>query len=363
MLTSNNPSTIKTACVAEKPVKLWMPKRVVFTPDALDEPFGQKMLERVKQYNLPIEILKNNRVTGLRGETERETYKIAKSTLAIVNASPSAFRLRPIPPSADFQFHLAEGCPAHCQYCYLAGSLQGPPTIRVFANLPLILKNTQHYKLNKNITSFEASCYTDPLSIEHLTGSLAETIEFFGQEQDKHLRFVTKFDAVEPLLNLEHNGRSRWRISLNAHPVSRRLEGGTASIAARIQALRKLALPKTKGGGGYPIGIVLAPIMAIENWRDEYSLLLHEVRQQLDFPVDLTFELITHRFTPGSKEVLLNWYPNTSLEMNEDNRAVKRNKFGGTKYVYTSDTMKEMKNFFYTGISKQFPEAKILYWT
>ena len=33
--------------------------------------------------------------------------------------------------------------------------------------------------------------------------------------------------------------------------------------------------------------------------------------------LDLTAELITHRFTPGSKEVLLGWYPRTQLEMDE----------------------------------------------
>jgi spore photoproduct lyase len=363
MQISNTSSSIDTINIPEKPAKLWMPKRVLFTPDALDEPFGQKIYERVNKYNLPVEVLKNNRLIGLRGKTERETYKLAKSTLAIVNAPPSAFKLRPIPPSADFQFHLAEGCPAHCQYCYLAGSLQGPPAIRVFANLPLILKNTLNYQLSGKVTSFEASCYTDPLSIEHLTGSLAETIKFFSIRSDSHLRFVTKFDAVDPLLDIDHNGHSRWRISLNANSVSRRLEGGTATISARIKALRKLALPRELGGGNYPIGVVLAPIMPVPDWQEEYSLLLDELQQNLDFPVDLTFELITHRFTPGSKEVLLEWYPNTGLEMDESNRAVKRNKFGGTKYVYIPETMNTMKKFFYQEIGKRFPEAKVLYWT
>ena len=166
-------STIGLSDATIKSPKLWLPKRVVFTPEALEEPFGQKILQRVESYGLPVEVMKNNRITGLRGESEKETYKIAKNTLAIVNAPPSAFKLRPIPPSADFQFHLAEGCPAHCQYCYLAGSLQGPPAIRVFANLPLILQNTLNYQIPGKVTSFEASCYTDPLSIEHLTGSLA----------------------------------------------------------------------------------------------------------------------------------------------------------------------------------------------
>ncbi|WP_018611095.1 spore photoproduct lyase family protein [Segetibacter koreensis] len=363
MKTLNTFSTGDTAIEPGKPAKLWMPKKVLFTPDAIKEPFGEKIYERVNQYNLPIEVLKNNRLTGLRGETERETYQLAKSTLAIVNAPPSAFKLRPIPPSADFQFHLAEGCPAHCQYCYLAGSLQGPPAIRVFANLPSILQNTLNYKLPGKVTSFEASCYTDPLSIEHLTGSLAETIQFFGNRHDGHLRFVTKFTAVDPLLNIDHNGRSRWRVSLNANAVSRHLEGGTATINARIQALRKLAFPRENGGGAYPIGIVLAPIMPVANWQEEYSLLLDQIQENLDFPANLTFELITHRFTPGSKEVLLEWYPNTSLEMDESSRAVKRNKFGGSKYVYPQETMNVMKKFFYQEIKDRFPKADILYWT
>jgi spore photoproduct lyase len=363
MHTISDSTTDETIISPVKPAKLWMPKRVVFTPEALEEPFAQKIYERVSNYNLLVEIMKNNRVTGLRGETEKETYKIAKNTLAIVNAPPSAFKLRPIPPSADFQFHLAEGCPAHCQYCYLAGSLQGPPAIRVFGNLPLILDNTLRYDIPGRITSFEASCYTDPLSIEHLTGSLAQTIKFFGQRNDAHLRFVTKFDSVDPLLDLDHNGHSRWRLSLNANPISRRLEGGTSSISARIKALRKLALPRSVGGGAYPIGVVLAPIMPIENWQQEYSLLFDELKQNLDFENDLTFELITHRFTAGSKEVLSGWYPNSSLEMNEETRAAKTNKFGGTKYVYTRQVMTEMKTFFHQEIQQRFPKAKILYWT
>ncbi len=109
--------------------------------------------------------------------------------------------------------------------------------------------------------------------------------------------------------------------------------------------------------------MVLAPIMPVENWQDEYSKLFDQIRQNLDFPVDLTFELITHRFTPGSKEVLTGWYPNSSLEMDETTRAMKRNKFGGTKYVYPADRMAELKQFFYNKIGLHFPEAKILYWT
>ena len=183
-----------------------------------------------------------------------------------------------------------------------------------------------------------------------------------------HLRFVSKYDQVDSLLDLPHNGHTRARFSLNADTIARRLEGGTASVEARLQGLRKLALPKELGGGGYPIGVVIAPIMPIPDWREHYTALLDRLAEVIDFPrnadpVDMNVEFISHRFTPGSKDVLLQWYPNTSLEMDEATRAEKRNKFGGTKYVYRPEEMKEMKSFFYTEWQKRFPDAPILYWT
>jgi spore photoproduct lyase len=344
-------------------LKLWKPQRVLITPAARQEPFAQRILERVKSLGIPVEELPANRLTGLRGEDERATYNIAKRTLAIVNAPPSQFKLQPIPPSADWQFHLAEGCPAHCQYCYLAGSLGGPPVVRVFANLPQILENTRRYEYSDRMQSFEASCYTDPLSLEHLTGSLSAAISHFGARPNAHLRFVSKFDNVEPLLNLEHNGCTRARISLNAELVSRLFEGGTASLESRLGALRKLALPRENDGGSYPVGVVLAPIMPLQNWEDEYGALFQKLKNALDFPCDLTFECITHRFTPGSKHVLQGWYPKSKLDMNEEARAVKRGKFGAPKYVLRPETMRAMRRFFEREIERWFPQARLLYWT
>src|SRR5881398_576249 len=129
--------------------------------------------------------------------TERETYKLAKSTMAVVTTPPSAFNLRPILP-ADYQFHLAQGCPAHCQYCYLAGSLPGLPVVKVYGNLNEILENTKNFEKPGQVTSFEVSCYTDPLSLEHLTGGLSTCIRHFGERENAHLRWVSKFDDVAP---------------------------------------------------------------------------------------------------------------------------------------------------------------------
>ncbi len=346
-----------------KQARLWKPERVVFTPAAIAEAWGRQIRERVAKLGLPVEILPANRLTGLRGETERETYNRAKRTLAIVNAPASSAKLQAIPPSADWQFHLAEGCPAHCQYCYLAGSLSGPPVIRAFANLPQILDNLAHYEKpgagrnEANGTTFEASCYTDPLGIEHLTGSLAETIRWFGTRENAYLRWVSKFDAVDNLLDLPHNGHTRCRASVNAEPIARRLEGGTATVAQRLAGLAKLTQ------AGYPIGLVLAPIFPADDWETHYARLLDDAQQAVGFADDITFELITHRFTPGSKDVLLSWYPNTSLDFSEEKRVEKRNKFGGVKYVFPPVVMKKMRAFFEAEIKSRFSQGRILYWT
>ena len=334
----------------------WLPKQVLVTPDAYAEDWGQQIIERVKAFDIPVKKLSQNRITGLRGKNERETYAIAKNTMAIVNAPPSSFKLTPIPPSADWQFHLAQGCPAHCQYCYLAGSLSGVPIVKVYGNLPQILDNLSNYE-GESATTYEVSCYTDPLGIEHLTGSLAQCIRYFGTRENAYLRWVSKFDSVEQLLNLPHNKHTRCRFSMNADPVSHYMEGGTATVANRLQALRKLAI------NGYPVGIVLAPIMVIDDWQQHYSDLFDNIAKALNIECDLTFELITHRFTPKSKEVLQSWYPNSSLDLDENKRTQKRNKFGGVKYVYDRDTMSQLKEFIEDKINTYFQSAKILYWT
>ena len=178
-----------------------------------------------------------------------------------------------------------------------------------------------------------------------------------------HLRWVSKFDASDILLNVSHNGATRCRASVNAPYVARRFEGGTASVEKRLASLRKLALPHENGGGGYAAGIVIAPIMALPNWEIEYSILFDQIESSLDFGCDLTFELITHRFTPGSRDVLQGWYPKSQLDMSEDGRELKRNKFGGAKYVYPRAQMTQMRAWFSAEIARRFPHATLLYWT
>ena len=343
----------------------WVPRYVLATPSALKWAEGDAIVERAAGLGSEIVRLKSDRLVGLP-----DTYRDAKRTLAVVTASPSRRRLQPIPPSADWRFDVAEGCPAHCSYCYLAGSLAGPPIVRAYANLPEILAELPPAVGHGGVTSvsaeragegttFECSCYTDPLGIEHLTGYLAACITRFGAwNAPVQLRFTTKFAAVGPLVGLAHGGRTRVRFSVNAQ-VAERHEGGAPRMMERLAALRAMAM------AGYKVGLTVAPILRVPRWEQAYDGLFAAVAEALDGVAapDLTAELITHRFTPKSKGVLNGWYPGSPLEMDEGLRSRKTTKFGSVKFVYPKDEMVTMRRAIEASITRWLPGMKVLYWT
>lgn len=116
---------------------------------------------------------------------------------------------------------------------------------------------------------------------------------------------------------------------------------------------------------GYPVGLTVAPILRLSDWENEYDRLFADVAASLvDAPwPDLTAELITHRFTPGSREVLTGWYPGSDLEMDSALRTRKTTKFGSTKFVFPADEMKVMRRTLEASLARHLPKARVLYWT
>ncbi len=171
------------------------------------------------------------------------------------------------------------------------------------------------------------------------------------------LRFTSKFDGVSPLLGVEHRRRTRMRFSLNPAQFAH-LEAGAAPLKARLQAMQRIV------DAGYAVGLTIAPIMAVEGWREAYATLLHEVADALgERDPDLTVELITHRFTASSKVVLQSWYPRSRLDLSEESRVEKRTRFNAIKHVYDSVTMTEVRAFFERSLGEKLPKARLLYFT
>jgi spore photoproduct lyase len=79
--------------------------------------------------------------------------------------------------------------------------------------------------------------------------------------------------------------------------------------------------------------------------------------------LDLSAELITHRFTPAGKEVLLDRYPRTRLETDKETRVRGHGRLGAVKYVCSAEMMSDLRSWFEARIAERQPTWCILYWT
>lgn len=339
---------------------LWTPQRVYFEPSSLDYPMGQRIYNYCKEKSIPIlQTTSHNQVRGIPGETEKARYANARKTLVV--GTKKTMKLDVCKPSAHYQFSLMTNCPGNCEYCYLFTTQGKKPYVRVYVNLEEIFQSIEKHIENRlpQTTLFEAASTGDPLAVEHITGALKQTIEHFGSLKKGRLRVVTKFSNVESLLNAHHQGHTRFRFSINTNYVIRQFEHGTEDLCSRLQGAEKVAR------AGYPLGFIIAPIMRHENWKEEYAQMIYALDQYEAFhdKSHITFELIQHRFTRNAKQIIQERYPNTKLNMNEEERIRKFGKYGRVKYVYPKDEALEMKEYLSHLIYSHFPHAHIQYFT
>ena len=279
-------------------MKPFMPKLVYFEPKALEYPLGKELYEKFTKMGLEIrETTSHNQIRNLPGENDLQKYRNAKATLVV--GVRKTLKFDTSKPSAEYAIPLATGCMGHCHYCYLQTTLGSKPYVRVYVNLDEIFEKAQQYMDERapEITRFEAACTSDIVGIDHLTHALKRAIEFIGESEHGRLRFVTKYSHVDHLLDAKHNGKTRFRFSINSRYVIKNFEPGTSPFEERIEAARKVA------GADYPLGFIVAPLYMHEGWEEGYRELferLYNALKDLSIP-NLTFELIQHRFTKPAK--------------------------------------------------------------
>jgi len=340
-------------------MQYFLPKRVFFEEKALEYPLGQDIYRRFREEGVEVKMIgSHNRVTGIPGKTSREGYFEAKRTLVV--GVRKTLKFETCKPSAHYQLPMVTSCPGMCEYCYLATTLGKKPYIRVYVNIEEILAQAGKYieERKPEITIFEGAATSDPIPVELYTNGLRKAIEFFGGQESGRFRFVTKFTGVDSLLDAKHNGHTRFRFSLNGSWVIRNFERSTPGLEERMAAAVKVA------EAGYPLGFIIAPIMIYPGWEQDYTGLLSKLRESLGDAVnsqDLTFELITHRFTTKAKTHILDIFPGSRLPMEEEQRRYKYGQFGYGKYVYPQETIGEIKSFMEKNIAKEFLGAKIEY--
>jgi len=198
---------------------------------------------------------------------------------------------------------------------------------------------------------------SDPIPVEKYSGSLKKAIEFFGRQELGRFRFVTKFTEVDSLLDAHHRGHTRFRFSINTQHVIKRYEHGTPGAEERLETARKVA------GAGYPLGFIIAPIIVYPGWEKDYGGLMESLREKLGPAAEsnITFELISHRFTARAKKRILDIFPASTLPMQEEERKFKYGQFGYGKYVYPKETLQEMDSLFRGELAKNFPGSRVEY--
>lgn len=333
---------------------MYIPEKAFIHPNALEYETGRQA--QVYLENLGVSITLARRV-NIPGETPFEVYRNSKKTVFITLSKEK--KLRSCSPSADYQFALSSSCPGFCEYCYLQTTQGSKPYIKLFANIEDIFQVIDKHieKNTSEITTFECSSITDPIPFEPMTGSLKRCIAFFGKKENAKLRFVTKYHEIDSLLEAKHNKKTTFRISINTDKVIKNFEHGTSSMKDRVEAAGKVAK------AGYPLGFIIAPIMIYPEWKADYESLLYKLSLQLPDNLEISFEMIQHRYTETAKSLIYSRFPKTKLDMNNDTRRLKWGPYGKFKYVYKKEESEEMKAYMYSLIQKYFKKGAIIYFT
>jgi spore photoproduct lyase len=338
---------------------MFIPKRVIFEKDSLNYEMAKEIFNRFKDRD-DIEIinLTSNRLKEhIPGENLFSQYREGKKTLVV--GVKKSLKFQSCKPSAHYQLPLISGCMGQCEYCYLNTKLGDKPFVKIHVNVDDIFNQAQKYIDERlpDITIFEGAATSDPIPVEPYTHSLEKAIILFGSREKARFRFVTKYNDIDSLLDLKHNGHTEIRFSINTSSVIDQYEHATASRDLRIEASIKAAK------AGYPIGFLIAPVFLYPNWKEEYHDLLLQLSTKL--PVDLkspiTFEIISHRYTTTAKNIILQVFPKSELSMNEEERKFKYGQFGYGKYVYPKEDLDEIKEFFMKEIEELFVNKEIKY--
>lgn len=333
---------------------MFKPQRVIIEEKALEYERGKQLKEQFENEKIEVKIIHGGRVSGIPGKTDQEMYFHGKNTLVVGVRKESDFQT--CKPSAHYMLPLVSGCAGMCEYCYLNTQMGKRPYSKIYVNVEEILEQADKYieERKPEKTVFEGAATSDPLPVERYGHGLASAIEHFGKSQLGYFKFVTKFDEVDQLLELEHNGHTTIRFSLNTDRVIRQYEHKVPGAAERIEASFKVS------ERGYPVGFIIAPVILYDEWKKDYSKLINTLGQRLKGS-NPAIEVITHRFTQRAKGQILKTFPGTELPMKEEDRKFKYGQFGYGKYVYKDEDMDEVRSFFKEEFMAYFSEENIKY--
>ena len=264
----------------------WQPREIILHTKVSRDPLTRRVLSRCP--NVPVRSVDSGKASEVAGAstvlngTDRsllQTVLAGKKVLFITRAGREAVDIfrqtdeRIVCPDFHRLKLASNGCFYRCDWCYLKVTYRAAfPFITVRSGLERIKERAAKVlESTAGPIMFNAGELADSLALEHLTGSLRELIPWFAAQAKGYLFLLTKSDAVDPILDCQHQGHTVLTWSLNNETVSRRFELGAPSLASRLEAAGKAQQ------AGYRIRIRLDPIVPLPGWREMYARTIREM--------------------------------------------------------------------------------------
>ncbi len=332
---------------------MFIPDNIYYESNVINYKLGKELIEKYKNENVNlIEIENHNNIEEMRKKENSEFPKMKRN---IIIGIRKTHKFVPNHKTSDFLVpYTSSGCTAMCMYCYLVCNYNKCAYLRLFVNreemLDKIIKTSE--KSEKELT-FEIGSNSDLILENTITGNLVWTIENFVKSNKGFLTFPTKFDMVDPILNLDHKNRIIIRMSVNPQEIINKVEFGTSSLKNRIEAINKLAKH------GYKVGIIIAPIILIDNWQKYYQNLIKELAERLDNSIKekVFFEMIFMTYSYIHSKINEEAFPN-AIKLYDKNLMTVR---GRGKYGYKKEVREEAEKFLREQMKKYFPNNSIEY--
>ena len=204
-----------------------------------------------------------------------------------------------------------------------------------------------------NPLTFEIGSNSDLVLENTITDNLLYTIPRFAVEGVGKITFPTKFHMVEPLLGLEHRGKVIFRMSVNPQNIISRVELGTSSLKQRIQAVNQMC------EAGYPCGLLIAPVILMEGWREMYTGLLEELEAGLTRKMkeQMFLEVILMTYSYIHRAINSEAFP-AAPDLYYKEQMTGR---GRGRYCYRADSREEAEVFLRAGIKRILGDVPVLY--
>lgn len=330
---------------------MFKPRTIYYEKEILEYPLGKQLMKQYEDVN-KIEIENHNNIEEMRNKQNKEFPEMKRNLIIGIRKTHKFIENHK---TSDYLVpYTSSGCTASCMYCYLVCNYNKCAYLRLFVNREQMLeKIIKTANSSEKELTFEIGSNSDLILENTITNNLPWTIENFKNSKKGHLTFPTKFDMVDDILPLDHKGKVTIRISVNPEEIINKVEFGTSRLAGRIEAINKLK------EAGYKIGILIAPVILVDNWKEIYSKLIKKLDSELSEKVkkDTFFEIIFMTYSYVHTKINEEAFPNA---INLYNKEIMTGR-GRGKYMYKNDIRKESEIFLREQMNKYFPNNKIEY--